>query len=156
MKIVIATATDAESILALQRLAYQSEAAVYDDFTIPPLTETLEDLQSKFDQRVFLKAMENDRLVGSVRAFQNGPTCHVERLIVDPAYRHQGIGTALLNQIETEFPEACRFELFTGHKSASNIRLYERLGYRAYRREQVNDKLSLVFLEKTVSSDERS
>ena len=29
---------DSEAILTLQRLAYQSEAAIYDDFTIPPLT----------------------------------------------------------------------------------------------------------------------
>jgi hypothetical protein len=32
-----AAVDDAEAILALQRLAYQSEAAIYDDFTIPPL-----------------------------------------------------------------------------------------------------------------------
>ncbi len=44
-EIAAATVDDAEIILALQRLAYQSEAAIYDDFTLPPLIETLEELQ---------------------------------------------------------------------------------------------------------------
>lgn len=38
MEIKPATIEDANSILTLQRLAYQSEAAVYDDFMIRPLT----------------------------------------------------------------------------------------------------------------------
>ena len=71
-------------------------------------------------------------------------------MIVHPEYRRRGIGTALLNRIETLFPTARRFELFTGHKSEKNIRLYERVGYRAFRQERVNEKVSLVFMEKTI------
>jgi GNAT superfamily N-acetyltransferase len=148
-EIRLAIIEDAEAILTLQRLAYQSEAAIYDDFTIPPLTETLEDLTARFHDRRFLKAVENDQIVGSVRAFQDKSSCHVERLIVHPEYRRRGVGTALLNRIETLFPTAQRFELFTGHKSEINIRLYERVGYRTFRQERVNEKVSLVFMEKT-------
>ncbi|MGA2618077.1 MAG: GNAT family N-acetyltransferase [Thermoguttaceae bacterium] len=150
MEIRPAIIEDAEEILTLQRLAYQSEAAIYDDFTIPPLTETLEDLKARFHDRQFLKAVARDQIVGSVRAFQDGASCHVERLIVRPQYRRQGIATALLNRIETLFPAAQRFELFTGHKSESNIRLYERMGYRTMRQEKVNEKVTLVFMEKTI------
>ena len=138
---------DAEAILVLQRLAYQSEAAIYDDVTLPPLIETLDDLKARFHDRRFLKVVENDRIVGSLRAFQNGDTCHLERLIVHPDERRRGIGTALVHHIETLFPTARRFQLFTGHKSESNIRLYERVGYRVFRREKVNEKVSLVFME---------
>ena len=88
MEISPAAIEDAEEILALQRLAYQSEASIYDDFTIPPLTETLEGLKARFGDRRFLKAVENGRIVGSVRAFQDKARCHVERLIVHPEYRH--------------------------------------------------------------------
>lgn len=32
-----ATLDDSRSILTLQHLAYRSEAAIYDDYTLPPL-----------------------------------------------------------------------------------------------------------------------
>ena len=150
MEIKPATIEDAAAILALQRLAYQSEAALYDDFTIRPLTETLEDMRARFLDRQFLKAVEDGQIVGSLRAYQDGMTCHLERLVVHPDYRRQGIGTALLNQIEMLFPTAERFELFTGHKSESNIRLYERMGNRAFGEEQVNEKVILIVMEKLI------
>ncbi len=149
MKITLATPDDAQELLSLQRLAYQTEATIYDDYTLPPLLETLDDLTARFEIRQFLKAVDGDRIVGSVRAYHDGETCFVERLIVHPEYRRQGIGMALLNEIEARVSSARRFELFTGHKSESNFRLYERLGYRAFRQQQVNEKVTLVFLEKT-------
>jgi hypothetical protein len=57
MDIGTAIIEDAEAILALQRLAYQSEAVIYDDFTLPPLTESLEDLKARFHDRRFLKGI---------------------------------------------------------------------------------------------------
>jgi hypothetical protein len=44
VKIMPALDADAEEILDLQRLAYESEARFYEDWTIPPLTQTLEQL----------------------------------------------------------------------------------------------------------------
>ena len=44
MHIERALIEDAEDILVLQRQEYQSEAALYDDATIPPLTQTLDTL----------------------------------------------------------------------------------------------------------------
>ena len=150
MNISTATIEDASAIFDLQRRAYQTEAAIYNDFSIPPLVETIEQLRDQFHSKCFLKATEDGRIVGSVRAFQNAETCHVERLIVDLDYRKRGIATALLRQIEAAHPAAHRFELYTGHKSVNNIRLYERLGYRPFRQEIVNGRLTMVFLEKSV------
>ncbi len=149
MLITLASIDDSAAILDLQKLAYQSEAAIYDDFSLPPLTETLDDFRSHFSSRVVLKVVEQGRIIGSVRACQDGKTCHIGRLIVHPDYQRQGIGTQLMNQIEASFGAVERFELFTGHRSANAIRLYERLGYRVFKREPVHDRLILVFLEKT-------
>ncbi len=151
MHISLATIDDAAAILDLQHRAYQSEAAIYDDFSLPPLLETLAQLRDQFPDKCFLKATEDDHIVGSVRGFHTASTCHVERLIVDPEYRKRGIGTALLQQIEVAHLSATRFELFTGHKSVNNIRLYQRRGYRPFRREVVSQKVTLVFLEKTAA-----
>ena len=47
MKILPAVVDDAAEILALQKLAYASEAALYGDETLPPLMQSLEQLQAE-------------------------------------------------------------------------------------------------------------
>jgi GNAT superfamily N-acetyltransferase len=148
MSITQATPADAEEILQLQKLAYQSEAALYQDYTIPPLRQTLTEITAEFHTRRFLKAMTDGCLRGSVRAHLVDGTCYIGRLIVHPAYQNLGMGSQLMSKIEGCFPEARRYELFTGHLSERNLYLYRKLGYRPIRREQVSAKLTLVFLEK--------
>ena len=148
MDITKATIEDAQQILALQRLAYRSEAAIYSDLSLPPLTETLAQLQVEFDRSLFLKVVADGRIVGSVRGRSDGRTCFVGRLIVHPDHQKQGLGTRLMHEIERRFPDVGRFELFTGCRSESNLRLYERLGYRRFKEEQPMQSPPLVFLEK--------
>ena len=66
----------------------QSEAELYQDWSIPPLTQTIEEIKSEFfaEQNVS-EACLNGKLVGSVRVSFNRGTCFVGRLIVHPAYR---------------------------------------------------------------------
>jgi ribosomal protein S18 acetylase RimI-like enzyme len=143
-----ADVVDAQAILDLQKLAYLSEAAIYDDYTLPPLTQTLEGVVADFARHVVLKASLDGRLVGSVRGRLDGATCFVARLIVHPDVQDRGIGTALMRQLEQRFPEAERFELFTGVLSERPLHLYDKLGYRAIRTERQTDKVDIVFLEK--------
>jgi ribosomal protein S18 acetylase RimI-like enzyme len=143
-----AQVTDAAEILALQKLCYQREAEIYQDFSIPPLHQTLERLRSEFGDHLLLKATDGARIVGSVRAILRDGTCHIGRLTVHPDRQNQGLGTALMQAIESRFPLAERFELFTGHRSEKNLHLYTKLGYRAFRAMPVSDRMSLVFLEK--------
>lgn len=142
--------SDAAEILALQKLAYQSEARLYNDWTLAPLTQTVEGLRAEFARSVVLKAMSGERIVGSVRGRIEGQSCAVGRLIVHPAFQHQGIGSQLLRSIELACRQVARFELFTGSRSAHNLRLYERHGYVITRSQALNAELSLVFLEKRV------
>lgn len=148
ISIVQASPDDAGEILALQKIAYRSEAELNDDWTIPPLTETLPEIISEFETKVFLKAVCADRIIGSVRATLDSGTCQVGRLIVHPDYRRKGIGTRLMRRIEAAFSHAERFELFTSIKSINNIRLYRRLEYREFREEDLLPKVRLVFMEK--------
>jgi hypothetical protein len=78
--------TDAPEILDLQKLAYQSEAAIYGDWSIPPLTQTLEELETEFEHMTFLKECDSGRLIGSVRASIHNETCIIGRLIVHPDF----------------------------------------------------------------------
>jgi phosphoribosylanthranilate isomerase len=139
---------DAPEILALQKLAYRSEAELNQDFTIPPLTQTEADIESEFGRKIFLRARADGRIVGSVRAEIRGRTCHIGRLIVHPDWQHRGIGRRLLRQIEAGFPQAERFELFTGGRSERNLRFYKKSGYRISRLEPLSEQVMLVYLEK--------
>ena len=138
---------DAEEILELQKIAYKSEAAIYNDYSIPPLKQSLKSIHAQFKQNVFLKAVSRKIIIGSVRAFTKGETCHIGRLIVHPRYQDQGVGQQLMKEIE-KGQSAPRYELFTGYKSKKNLYLYRKLGYREFRRETVNDRLTLIYMEK--------
>ncbi|MBU2552120.1 MAG: GNAT family N-acetyltransferase [Proteobacteria bacterium] len=143
-----ATMERAEEVLALQKLAYQSEAAIYQDATIPPLRQTLEEIKADFQRQSFLVALVDGVVVGSVRASLKEGVCHIGRLIVHPEHQNRGLGAQLMQAVEAGFPDTDRFELFTGHKSEKNLHLYEALGYRIFRTEPVHDRLMMVFLEK--------
>jgi ribosomal protein S18 acetylase RimI-like enzyme len=128
MEIARATVDDAEEILKLQKLAYRSEAEIYGDYDIPPLTQTIEDIRDQFRNHIILKAVCGRVIVGTVRAYEGNGTCHIGRLAVRPDSQNQGIGNALMKAIEAYYnPE--HFELFTGSKSEKNIYLYKKLGY---------------------------
>jgi ribosomal protein S18 acetylase RimI-like enzyme/DNA gyrase inhibitor GyrI len=145
-----AECSDAPAILELQKLAYRSEAQLYEDWNLPPLTQTLDSLRAEFSTSRVLKAVEGGRIVGAVRAREADGTCHIGRLIVTPELQGRGIGTRLLRAIEARFPGARRFELFTGSRSAANLRLYERLGFRRCREQTLSPAVTLVFMEKTL------
>ena len=148
ISIIQASPEDAAEILALQKTAYQSEAKLNDDWTIPPLTQTLSGIEAEFETKIFLKAVYSEIIIGSVRAFLDSGTCLIGRLIVDPDYQGKGIGTMLMGKIETFFSCAERFELFTGTKSINNIRLYQKLGYKEFREEDMSPGVRIVFMEK--------
>jgi GNAT superfamily N-acetyltransferase len=145
---------DLERILSIQREAYVSEALPYDDFTIPPLRQTLDDLRAEFREKVILKAVIKQDLLGSVRVSLTGDTCLLERLIVVPAAQGRGIGSALLSAGEAVFPDARWVELFTGSISKQNIRFYEKRGYVRTREESLSPRVTLVFMRKLLQPNQ--
>ncbi len=148
LTIDLAQLTDAPQILALQKLAYLSEAEILNDYTIPPLTQTLEEIEREFQTQTVLKVICDGRIIGSVRAYLRDGTCYIGRLIVHPDFQNRGIGAKLLGEIEERFSGAGRYELFTGEKSERNLYFYQKWGYHVFRKEALADKIALVFLEK--------
>jgi len=139
---------EAGVILDIQKTAYQSEAELHNDFNIPPLNQTLEEIREDFDRQFFLRAVVDGEIVGSVRAYEEEGTCYIGRLIVRPEHQGRGIGTMLMQEIEESFSQAERFELFTGHRSERNLHLYDKLGYEVFKEEPLHADLILVYLEK--------
>ncbi|MGP3980295.1 GNAT family N-acetyltransferase [Streptomyces sp. KR80] len=151
-----ATEHDAEQILKLQYLCYQREAEIYGDYTLEPLTQTLDDLRAELSQGPVLVARLGEEVVGSVRGtVDEDGTARLAKLIVHPRMQRHGLGGRLLSAIEARLAEelaAKRYQLFTGHRSEGNLRLYRKYGYAPVATEQVSRRLSLITLEKSASA----
>ncbi len=147
MTVLKASQDDLQEILELQYLAYQSEAALFGNKDIPPLKETIEELTEEFNKGTILKLIEDDKIIGSVRAYAKNGTAYIGKLMVHPDHRCKGYGSMLLNEIEKCFPD-CRYELFTSTRSEDNICLYQKLGYMIFDRKEITDELVFVYLEK--------
>ena len=146
-KIMKAQLEDMETILQLQYAAYQSEAALYNDYNIQPLKQTLDELMEEHHKGIILKAVLNGEIIGSVRAYADNNTVYIGKLIVHPDHQGKGLGKCLLAAIEGKLHRK-RFELFTGGKSEGNLRLYEKSGYKRFRDETTETGLTFVYMEK--------
>ena len=140
-----ANISDAKEILSLQKLTYKSEAEIY-NCDIFPVQQNLEEIEKDFKKWTFLKAIIDNNIMGSVRAYEKEEICHIGRLIVHPDFQNQGIGTRLMKEIENIF-KSKRFELFTGDKSQKNLYLYQKLGYKMFKTGKI-DNINFIYLAK--------
>ena len=148
MIILRAEKGDLQKILDLQYLAYQSEARLFKNQDIPPLKQTLADVEKEYQKGIVLKALDDDKtIIGSVRAFCDNGTVYIGKLMVHPSKQGQGIGTKLLIEMEKQYPKQ-RYELFTSTKSEKNIVLYQKLGYKIFDEKKVTEELRFVYMEK--------
>jgi GNAT superfamily N-acetyltransferase len=141
---------DAGEVMTLQRAAFVQEALIYGTPEMPPLTQTLEEVESELHENLGCVALHGPRMVGAVRARLDGSLLLVGRIAIAPDRAGEGIGTTLLGAVERRGAEAgaTEAELFTGSLSEANLRLYEREGYVETERVQGDDGTEQVFLRK--------
>jgi len=152
-------AEDARELLTLQRSAYAEQARLHDDPALPPLVQTLAELLAELasPEVTALGLRRGHRLVAAVRVHSaaGADAADLGRLVVAPDLQGQGLGTRLLLTAETVVPESVRvLRLFTGEHSASNLRLYQRHGYRETHRTTVSahaGRYALIHLAKTLT-----
>ncbi|MDY0911115.1 GNAT family N-acetyltransferase [Microbacterium sp. CFBP9034] len=138
--------------LTLQRAAFVQEALIYDSVQMPPLTQTLDELRAELIENLGCVALDGGRMIGAVRARRDGDLLLIGRLAIAPDMQGRGVGTTLLEAVESRGADAgCReAELFTGSLSEANLRLYTRAGYRETERVQEDDGIEQVFLRKAL------
>lgn len=141
---------DAGEIYTLQLAAYLSQGRLHDDYRIPPLVQTFEELVEELEDPdvIALGIRQDGRLVASVRLHVQGVTAELGRFTVAPDLVGQGLGTRLEAAVDDALSAGVeRIELFTGDRSVDNLRLYARMGYAEDRRESVGT-YELVFLSR--------
>ncbi len=84
---------------------------------------------------VFLVAEDGERMVGVVLGTHDGRKGWINRLAVSPAYRHRGIGAALVGAVEARLDDlgigiiTCLVEDW----NEDSVRFFEALGYVEHR-----------------------
>jgi len=142
-----ATIDDLQEILNLQHLAFKSEAKILNNYEIPPLLQDYDSIKEEFDKGIFIKAVEDGKIIGSSRGYIEDGTGIIRKIIVRPEYRCRGIGTKLLYKMEQAL-DVKRYVVFTSNKSVSNLALSEVLGYKIFKKEEITPNLTYIYLEK--------
>ena len=134
----------------MQKAAFEAEAQLVNDWNIPPLTQTLDELADDWRKGIMLKAVNEDGIiVGTVRGHVAPDGFYIGRLAVLPQWQGRGCGSALLEAMIGR-AESNRLVLFTSTKSERNLRLYERFGFRPFKKSTTATGVPLVWLEKII------
>jgi ribosomal protein S18 acetylase RimI-like enzyme len=146
---------DAGEVLTIQRAAFVSEAQIYGSADMPPLTQTLEELEAELRESDGWVARIDGRLVGALRSREADGLLLIGRIAIAPDQQGAGIGRALLEAAESH-STADEAELFTGSLSEANIRLYERCGYVETERVDSGGGVQEVYLRKRLRGPTRA
>lgn len=124
-----ATEADFPALLHVQQAAFGEYTNVY---TVSGwTTETLESLREDAKEKHIFVAETKGVVVGSVRFWTVAGVCIIRLLSVDPSHQGHGVGKALLQEIERVATDAHKFYACTMLRTARNIHLFLRLGYKA-------------------------
>lgn len=146
----------AGELLTLRRAAFVTEAQIYGDPNIPPLTQTIDELIADVDRDdvVTLGAWLGHRLVGSVRVELEDGKATLGRLAVAPDLQGQGIGTQMMYAVLPHLPEeTTEIWVFTGKDSKQNLAMYQKNGYE-HQHDQVAGDLTYAYLRKILGEDD--
>lgn len=140
---------DAGEVMTLQRAAFVSEAQIYGSADMPPLTQTLAEVQAELRAGDGFTARLDGRLVGAIRFVEDEDLLLIGRIAIAPDMQGEGIGRMLLEAAEKS-SSAAEAELFTGSLSEANLRLYAKCGYEERERVPDGAGAAQVFMRKSL------
>jgi GNAT superfamily N-acetyltransferase len=132
LQVRMAAPGDAEGIAALLREAFVEYEGSYTAEAFAATTPAGEQIRSRMGEGPVWVAVREETVVGTVSVVPRGEALYVRGMAVLPAARGQGLGEALLRQVE-EFASAQgyrRLWLSTTPFLSRAIQLYERAGFR--------------------------
>jgi ribosomal protein S18 acetylase RimI-like enzyme len=144
----LADAGVAARVLELQRRSYAVEARLIGSDRLPPLHESLEELQACGE--TFLGAYVDDRLVAVISWKFDGATIDLHRLAVDPDSFRRGVGAALVRATLRSEPEAQRAIVQTGAANEPAKELYRGEGFAEVGEREVLPDLWITQFERTI------
>lgn len=178
MNIERATAYDIPKLYALQRLSFESEAAMIGSRDVPALQETKDEYEKDFANWITLKLVDDSQeVIGAIDntdkildAMDNSDKIiddmdNSDKIIGAIRYRLVGdiveVGRLMVHpeyrqqglaqRMLAEIDMLCpkgTKELYTSTKSFINIRLYNKMGYKSVKEVDGGNGLSFVYMRK--------
>jgi ribosomal protein S18 acetylase RimI-like enzyme len=139
---------EALRVLELQRVSYQIEADLIGSSMIPPLRESLEELQSCGE--VFHGWFEADRLLGFIAHKLEKNVLDIHRVAVHPDGFRRGIARQLLEFVLKLERGATRAVVQTGSLNLPACKLYLSFGFEILERKEVAPGLELTLFSKNL------
>lgn len=132
MRIQLATRSEASAIADVILQSFLEYKSSYTDEAFTATCPSSTEVENRLAEGPVWIAVENEIVVGTVSGVPDGTRVLIRSMAVLPSRRGQGIGEALLRQVEDySYENGCRhLFLSTTFFLTSAIRLYERFGFR--------------------------
>ncbi|MGD8191921.1 GNAT family N-acetyltransferase [Brevibacillus ginsengisoli] len=117
----------AKRIWELQIPSYEVEANLINFFEIPPLRETVEDLQKCGE--IFYGLWMDDELAGAISYKREENTLDIHRMMVHPRHFRKGVASRLVEYVEQIEEGIEEILVSTGSKNTPAVNLYKRYGF---------------------------
>ncbi|WP_418199430.1 GNAT family N-acetyltransferase [Alkalihalobacterium sp. APHAB7] len=148
IKLDITEPSMAAEIYDLQKKAYKVEANIIGYLDLPPLKESVQDLQQCGE--LFLGYVIEEKVVGAMAYKTSADLLDIHRLMVHPLHFKKGIAQVLLTYLE-ECESAIReWIVSTGTGNTPAINFYKRNGFQVLNEVKVNERLSITNLKRIV------
>ncbi|RPJ96397.1 GNAT family N-acetyltransferase [Rummeliibacillus sp. TYF005] len=148
-KINIKNLESAERVLSVQFPSYRIEAALLDNYEIPPLKDTVASLHNC--DETFFGYFIDEELCGVISVKLEEDIVDIHRLFVHPNHLRKGIAKKLLYFLQEEFHDAKKMIVTTGSKNSPAIEFYQKNGFTMLIELTVEENLSLTLFEKNMN-----
>jgi len=145
---------EARRLLEIQKEAFAKDLKRYEDYDTNPANEPIERLLRKIEKFFHYTIWFGGEIIGGadVRELKENKY-RLNRIYFSIDYQNKGLGSKIMNLIESEFPSAVEWSLDTPYLNARNHHFYGKLGYKKVGQHQITEKLLLIdYVKKTESN----
>ena len=107
---------------------------------LKPNTKMLYFIIGNYFSNISYIALENNKMVGFLVAFQQENKIWLHQIAVDKNFRKKGIASKLLNMLEEKLVDAT-IEFSVKENNSNAIRLYESIGYKKIKYNEQIDQI---------------
>jgi len=141
-----ATTVDFGEMFTLQRAAFVDEAQLFGTPDVPALSESFKEFKQRLSNSDTWVATDDTRIIGAVSLREYRGVPDVERLMVAPDRRGEGVSSALLTALENAASKAnhTSLQLVVAELAVKNQSIYEHLGWQKTRTYHLADYEDVV------------